>query len=216
VAIGTTNARDHISSFCDTTWLTCNRPVKLKESTVAPGETGTFEFWLDIPYAVNGSTVKESFNLVAEGASWMNDIGQYFSFTTNTTDYAWQYVNQYSYTDSARTTINNLSSTSKNTKYYLTLKAKNVGGQIWTNDSVKLGTSTPKDRVSSFCNLTWITCNRPVKLKETSVSPGQTGTFEFNITTPNNSGTYNEYFTPVKEGTAWFNDLGLFWQITVN
>jgi len=77
IRVGTSNARDRNSSFCDPSWYGCNRPSSLTApASVAPGETGTFEFWYKAP-SYSG-TYNEHFSLLAEGAAWMNDPGMNF------------------------------------------------------------------------------------------------------------------------------------------
>ncbi len=216
VKLGTTNSVDRMSSFCDTSWTSCNRAATLKETTIAPGEIGTFEFTVKAPYSTDNFTAKESFNLLSEGKSWMNNLGLYFPFTFDSPQDVWQYVSQSSFSDSARTQTVNTSSVPNNTTYYLRLKAKNTSGNIWQKSKTKLGTSSPQDRTSLFCNPTWTSCNRAGLLKESSVAPGQTGTFEFQVKTPSTDGNYQEYFRPLVEGEYWMSDVGLYWNFGVN
>lgn len=216
VRLGTSSPNDHSSSFCDTSWDVCNRAATLQESSVAPGEIGTFDFTFKAPYSTNNFTAIERFNLLSEGKMWMNDLGLYFPLTFSSPLDTWQYISQGVYSDSARTVAANSSSLSRNTTYYVRLKAKNISGQIWQKGKVNLGTSNPQDRVSSFCVSSWITCNRATSIKETAVNPGQTGTFDFAIKTPSSSGTYNEYFRPLVEGKYWMTDVGLYWGFGVN
>jgi hypothetical protein len=92
------------------------------------------------------------------------------------------------------------------TSYFL---AQNVGTATWTNDVVRLGTTTPQDRISAFANSTWIQGNRPTPLDQAFVEPGNTGRFTFQVTAPVVSSTtvFNEFFAPVAEARAWmYND----------
>jgi hypothetical protein len=86
---------------------------------------------------------------------------------------------------------------------------KNTGNITWLKQDsqpMTLGTAGPRDRTSLFCNMSWLGCNRPVLLKEYSVGPGQYGSFEFWITTPNTPGGYNEIFAPLLESKQWMDD----------
>lgn len=215
VNIGASSPKDRSSSFCDSSWLNCTRPSTLKESSVAPGEVGTFEFSVKTPHAENGSAMREYFTPLSEGKNWMNDVGMYYQFNFNSPLDTWQYVNQATYSNSSYTQLANTSSLTRNTTYYLQLKAKNTSGQTWNRITARLGTSNPQDRNSVFCNSTWLSCNRAAVLKESSVSPGQVGTFEFSITTPSDPGNYSEYFRPLVEGQFWLTDIGLYWQFVV-
>lgn len=74
--IGTSRPNDRPSQFVDASWLSTTRPAKLLETSITPGGIGTFEFTLTAP-STAGSYI-ESFNLVADGYTWLNDIGMYF------------------------------------------------------------------------------------------------------------------------------------------
>jgi hypothetical protein len=76
VRIGTSNARGRQSGFCDPTWINCSRPVSLSEVSVAPGETGTFEFWYKAPSRLG--EYREYFTPLIEGIEWMNETGLNF------------------------------------------------------------------------------------------------------------------------------------------
>lgn len=88
--------------------------------------------------------------------------------------------------------------------------AQNVGTATWTNDIVRLGTTAPRDRISSFANSGWIQGNRPTPLDEPFVRPGGVGRFTFTVTAPavSSATAFNEFFAPVAEGVAWMeNDV---------
>ena len=76
-----THPLDRLSSFFDGSWLGQNRPAHMVESSVAPGQVGTFEFWMKAPQ--QSGVFREYFDLVAEGAAWMNDPGMNFYMTVN-------------------------------------------------------------------------------------------------------------------------------------
>lgn len=99
------------------------------------------------------------------------------------------------------------------------IKFKNTGNTTWYNTGnypIHLGTSAPLDRSSSFYSGSWLSTNRPATLSEASVSPGQIGTFTFEIKAPSQTGQYNEYFRPVAENLTWMEDNGVFIKINVN
>ena len=219
VLLGTSNPKDRASAFYDSSWAAGNRPAVLKQSTVVPGQIGTFEFWMRAPNLSNGTVSNEYFQSVVEGSSWMNDIGFYVSTLSQTPDTNWQYLSQGAYSDSARTTAADLSNSTVNTTYYLQLKIKNTSGISWSNtgaNPLRLGTANPNDRTSVFYDSSWSGSNRAATLKEPSVAPGQTGTFEFSITTPSSPISTQEYFQPVLEGKTWLQDIGLNWAISTH
>lgn len=214
--LGTSAPLDRTSEFYDSSWLSPNRAANLKEASVAPGEIGTFEFWVKSPYKVNGATVREYFRPVVEGLAWMNDIGMYQSFTFSSPSTSWEYINQdVSASSTFETTLSPDTNLSSNTPYFLRLNMKNTSGEVWQRTSFLLGTSNPIDRASVFYDSSWQSVNRTARLKQNSVAPGSVGTFEFTIRTPASSGDYNEYFRPVIEGKTWLTDIGLHWLLKV-
>src|SRR2546430_3065918 len=47
------------------------------------------------------------------------------------------------------------------------------------------------------------------------VGPGQVAWFQFTLKASSNPGTYSLYVSPLIEGTAWLEDIGVFWQVLV-
>lgn len=141
----------------------------------------------------------------------------WFGSTLSTVPNAWMFEGQAAFSDSARTKMFTSTPTVlPGGKIYLRVKARNMGTQTWSQSTIRLGTSRPTDRTSSFTDTSWLSSTRPTALLESSIPPGQIGTFEFVITAPATAGTYNEYYNVLNEGVTWMNDLGLFFTINVN
>jgi len=223
VDLGTSESQDRTSAFCDPTWISCNRPARLTQASVAPGQVGTFQFWMQSPDTANGTSYQEHFTPVVEGSMWMDDVGMYQSITMQSPITNWQYQGQSAFSSSNYTNPVNLSAAQPSTTYYLQLQLKNTSGVTWYNSGANpldLGTSNPQGHAASnVCNNTWLIatpgCNRAARLQQASVAPGQTGTINFSITTPSAPLTNDqEYFEPVLEGESWLTDIGLYWSIT--
>ncbi|GEM_PF-948169 len=91
----------------------------------------------------------------------------------------------------------------------------NTGTGTWGHDTVRLGTSSPQDRSSPFCNIpNWLSCNRPTEVDQSAVSNGQVGRFTFILKAPTTPGTYTEKFRLVREGVTWFGPE-VTWTINV-
>ncbi len=211
VRVGTLRSTDRSSIFTDSTWLGPGRPAGMKEATVAPGETGTFEFWIRVPANAQGQ-YSEYFGLVSEGNSWFPDQGLYFAINSIKATYEWQLVSQYAATDETNITGRSLINLEPGERVYVSMRIKNTGNVTWKNSGsnpINLGISRPSDRLSNFFDGGWLGQNRPARLKEATVAPGETGTFGFWMNVPNNPGPFYEYFTPVVEGLTWMNDIGL-------
>jgi hypothetical protein len=169
------------------------------------------------PYQPNSATLNANWgDTVFCGAYGNLNFYLYFSdWFGSTYSYSWQWGGQNVYTDSSKTTTvdsyNQL--LTPNTRYYLTVKAKNIGGLTWNKSDFRLGTTNPLNHSSAICDSTWINCGRPAALVEDSVAPGQTGTFEFWITTPGPNQSVKAYFDPLRENVAWANDIGMHFVI---
>lgn len=218
VRVGTSNPNERTSTFSDFSgWLNSRRPAVMRETSVAPGGIGTFEFWMT---ANNLGTFNERFNLVAENKTWLNDLGLSYGIGVRADNYSWAWNSQYAFTDSTKTTPKDLQTLQIGERAFVGVTAKNTGNVAWTNSGpnpVRIGTAGPNERSSTFSDFSgWIINNRrPVALKESTVAPGAIGTFEFWMT-GNALGSYNERFNILAEDRVWLNDLGLSYGIKVN
>ncbi len=174
------------------------------------------------PYQPNASALA---NLYGSGDScgaygnrnfWRMYI-DWFGSTLSPVPYAWSYESQNAYTDSGRTqSFTSTPTVVPNGTIYLRVKARNMGTQTWSQSTLHLGTSRQMDRVSQFANTDWLNSARPAQLLESTIPPGQIGTFEFTMKAPATTGTYNEYFNVLVEGREWLNDPGMFFTVNVN
>jgi len=72
--------KDYTSEIYDpVTWLSPNRPVAILDSVVAPGQTTHFQFNIKAPSSPG--VYKAYFTPVADGVTWMKDIGIYWQVT---------------------------------------------------------------------------------------------------------------------------------------
>lgn len=202
------------SSKLANNWPAANRAAVLNEASVAPGANGTFTISLRAPYP---GQFRDYFNLVSEGTAWFNDAG--FSLPVGVDgNFAWQVVSQ-SYTIGGSTTSSANVNMTHGTSATLTVVAKNTGDVTWKNTGsfpIKMATSSPFGRSSSFYANTWPAVDRAAILSEASVAPGANGTFTFAVQAPSTTGTYREYFDLISEGMAWFSDPGMSFYFTVN
>jgi peptidoglycan/xylan/chitin deacetylase (PgdA/CDA1 family) len=208
-------ANDNNGAYCDISWVACNRPAGLKQDSVAPGQVGTFEFWITTPFKLDGTSMTHAYRIVSEGKTWFASPNLNAWYVHRTPATAWQIVRQSSYTNAAQTTPRATNSLSRGERVYAVIKARNLSGKTWSNtgrNPVRLGVY--KDRKSSVCDPTWLSCTRPALMKEQSVAPGEIATFEFWIRTPSNKAiNIAEYFTPVVEGSYWLGNAGLYYHI---
>ncbi|MGH7196895.1 MAG: hypothetical protein ACREGJ_03995 [Candidatus Saccharimonadales bacterium] len=76
VKLATARASDRSSAFADGSWTTPSR-INLQEDEVYPSSVGTFVFSITAP--TQTGSYREYFNLVAEGITWMNDLGMHLN-----------------------------------------------------------------------------------------------------------------------------------------
>ena len=195
--LGTFAPTNHGSALYHPSWVNQIRPATVNQAVVMPGENGTFTFTVNVPN-ISG-TYYERFNLVAEGAAWMQDPDFSIQLNVTKSTYKWQMVSQSS---------NNSFTLSPGQNAQFTLVARNTGNTTWNNSAnpVKLATWAPSYRRSAFDPGTWENPYRVATLQQSSVAPGQNGTFVFNVTAPSTSGFYIERFNLVMEGISWFED----------
>ncbi|KKP88441.1 MAG: Curculin domain protein (Mannose-binding) lectin, partial [Berkelbacteria bacterium GW2011_GWA2_35_9] len=95
----------------------------------------------------------------------------------------------------------------------LTITYTNIGSNSW-NSSTNLGIYRSEDRTWESG---WYTWARPATVSPSSVAPGETGTFSFNIAVPANqpAGTYRFYVKPIQENVRWIDEAVAWWDITV-
>jgi hypothetical protein len=205
--LGTSNPRDHASPYCDTTWLSCNRVTTIRESSVAPGEDGHFEF-----YAAASNVLgefREYFAPVLENKGWTTNDTGFHIYTQTKSDYAWQWGSLAIWSDAAHTTPIDLNHVPRGQRAYVTVYAKNTSATVWNKGGstpMRLATSNPKDRSSKLCDVTWINCARIASMDESQVVPGQTASFSFTFQAPSTAGEYREYLRPVLEMKGWTSD----------
>jgi stage II sporulation protein D len=80
VKLGTAQPLDRVSNFYATSWLSNNRAA-VADKIVNPGEIGRFSFTVRAPDKIG--KYKEYFRPVAEGITWMNDVGLVWEITVN-------------------------------------------------------------------------------------------------------------------------------------
>jgi hypothetical protein len=73
VRLGTTNARDRISAFADSTWINGARATALDQPFVEPGNVGRFTFTIKAPDVASTTVFNEFFAPVAELRAWMEN-----------------------------------------------------------------------------------------------------------------------------------------------
>ncbi len=208
VSLGTASPDSRRSQLCSKTWFACDRPGKLLNSAVLPGQGGDFKFTFQAPYKLGEH--REDFKPVAEYVSWFDKNHTFGVWINSPGTYSWS-ASHYTIMNESKTQTVDPGNLRKDTRYFVRLNTTNTGTATWKNSGAirtNLGLVKPNGAPSVFCdNTTWLSCNRPTKLSETAVEPGASGNFEFYIKTPSEAGNYREDFRPVAELFTWYNPL---------
>jgi hypothetical protein len=193
------------SPFCLPSWMACNRPASLIESSVPPGGSGHFKFQFQAPYGPG--EYRQDFQPLAEFLSWTAPApNQTFGIKVNNPGtFKWG-TPGYQILTEDNSQFMDPGNLQPNTVYLAKILAYNNGTATWKRDGatpMRLGRAGN----SVFCNNAgWLACNRPVGLYEASVPPGGAGHFIFKFRTPATPGTYREDFKPLAEMLSWTND----------
>lgn len=70
---------DHDSEFKHSSWLSANRPATISHAVIEPGWHTRFQFNIKAP--AHTGVYRAYFTPVADGVTWMNDIGLYWEIT---------------------------------------------------------------------------------------------------------------------------------------
>ena len=208
--LATYDAWGRNSVFCNSDWvINCTRPSALIETSIAPGETGTFEFPIKAPK--KGGIYNESFGLVVDGRTTFTSGTVTFQFTVQPNTYTAQPIYQQIFTDLGKSTPMGWNATlTPGQNAFAVIVVKNTSNITWVKggeNSVRLATYG-WGRISPFCAGRWITtspnCTRAAEANEASVAPGQNATYEFPLNAPSGINVYDEQFGLIIDGKTTF------------
>ncbi|MDB5168824.1 MAG: hypothetical protein JWO41_180 [Candidatus Saccharibacteria bacterium] len=176
----------------------------------------TAALYIYTPYQPNASALANTNDSSAGGtgdscgAYGNRNFWWYFTkwFGSTLGSYSW-YTNGYKLLDQTGSYYIDPGQLKPGEKYLVDLAVVNTGTAVWSNTGympVRLGTTNGQGHNSVFCDSSWIACSRPAGLRESTVSPGETGHFNFLIQAPYIPGSYRDYFKPLAENFVWTND----------
>lgn len=239
VRLGASNPRDRgsgLATFNDSSipassnWLNASRAsgidgkleggAVVADTQITTGETAVFSFTVTAPDIAGA--IREHFQPLAEGHTWMNDLGIYFPIRVLAPGYHYEYVSQ--------STITPIGSGS--TDPTATLQIRNSGRTSWpVNGNMRLSTDRPLTHDSSLATPynasdpdSWPAPSRLSALDrnvsstgKTTVDPGEVAEFKMRLTIPPQAfGTYHLYARPVMEGVTYLpEDYGAYFPIKV-
>ncbi len=167
------------------------------------------------PYQPNSATLNAAWGATVTCGAYGNlnfyrYYTKWFGATTSAATYGFSVSSVKRYSDyQYQNEIPVDASIAPNTSFWVEVKLKNTGNQVWYSDNVRLGTSNPRDRSSAFYTTGgtggWIKATRPANLSEDHVNGGNIGTFRFGMKSPAYLGNYSEAFGVVIEGYRWLS-----------
>lgn len=232
VSIYTHGPKYRESKFVDPVWLSSIQPAHTMEQVVPPGTIGRVMFNLTAPQ--KPGTYTETFHLAAEDLLWFP--GGQFSVEIEVSDPG---VNQPAPAPSVPVQSGALVVVTPETLRFqaeavsvstprvemsaagsatYTVTFRNTGRETWTRDGrgfVSIYTHGPKYRTSIFEDPSWYGDVQPVRIRESKVAPGETGTISFVLSAPLQTGNYSEVFYLASEDTAWIPGGRFAVEITV-
>ena len=186
-------------------WLNPNRVATTVETTVVAGAIGTFTFTLRAPPAPG--EYRLPLHPVLEGVQHLEDEGVYVLVTSDLGFHsAWVSQSAYPTLQPGQTSPP------------LNVVFRNTGTQTWTKgvlgQEARLGINLDDAQWAPLA-VNWPFTTRVAAQTETTVAPGATTTFAFQVRAPQTPGTYSLHLRPVVDGAWWMEDQGVFLTITV-
>ena len=176
--------------------------ANLNESSVASGGTGTFKF--KVKGGKKPSSVQMNVTILANGFNKMTD---YVNIPVSVEQSAFRYkVVETKYPPEAM---------EPGQTFEASVKLKNTGNVTWQSAGTNvafLAASHEQGRKSQFVSPAG---QKMGVLKESTVKPGETGTFIMKLTAPMTKGLYKEYFTPLVDWETWMPDIGMNFNVLV-
>jgi MYXO-CTERM domain-containing protein len=203
--LGTTQPRDRVSVFADSTWLSDQRPAGVT-GTVAPGDT--YKFTFDLAAPLKTGTYEEYFGVVEDGVAWFSDPGNggppdndlEVKIQVIAPEYRGTFLEQ-SFPLAPTPDVVHEGTVVKG---YIELT--NSGTQTWKSGTTKLA-PIPRDAASPFANAAWLSPTR-ISTVAADVPPGEVGRFEVTLDAGEIGDTEIELGL-VEDGVTWFADATL-------
>ena len=186
-------------------WMSANRLATTVESSVAPGQVGTFTFTVRAP--LTPGTYRLPLRPVIDGVTWMEDSGVFMVIVSVSSYHAkWAAQSGYPTLSVGQTSAP------------LTISFTNTGTNPWVKgvlgQEARLGINLD-DVTWASLGVGWPLPNRVAAQSEATVTAGQTATFTFQVKAPSTPGVYSIHLRPVVDGVTWMEDEGVFLIITV-
>ncbi|MGG7178103.1 NBR1-Ig-like domain-containing protein [Clostridium paraputrificum] len=161
------------------------RQLLSSSASIAPGQTVTFNFNMTAPSSAGSYPI--SVQMLKEAVAWFGPkVEKSITVTSTLQALSSQIVSE-----------NIPTSMEAGKTYSVSITVKNTGSETWTQGKlIKLGVNPTNNAFGVNY--------RQLLSSSASVAPGQTVTFNFNMTAPSYAGTYPISVQMLKEAVAWF------------
>ncbi len=205
IRLGTTRPQDRSSQFfTDNNWLSPNRVHVADQDQISFGDQVNFGFFITAPDYISPGQYTECFAPLIEGISWMADKGLCWDITIDNShpNYDAQIEN---YIGGSYKKLLMEAGTEETLDYEVT----NTGNTTWYRDGeFPVHLAVNGDLNSSLFGSNWLSPNRPAKLIESVVNPGEIGHFELSVHAPSDAQVgelYSLNMWLVAENQTWFD-----------
>ena len=184
----------------DKTYVAAN----MKENSVSPGETGTFEVEFEAGYF--GANTTFELSPVVNGRFKVSRAAVFVPVQVTNPNFDYSVI---------KSSLPN-GTVFQGQNIQASIQLQNTGNVTWVNyglNAIKLGTEAVRDRKSILAKHS---PTRLATLSQSMVKPGETGTFVFDLEAPLKFvGKIQERFTPVIERVKWLQDKNLGFSVNV-
>lgn len=204
ISVYTVEPNYHPSPYRGNAWFSDHQFGRLVESSVAPGETGTVEFFVYGPPNFEG-VLAESFRMAAEDTSW---IGSPFTITMNVGSSTVVEETPVASTPTTSTAgyegelvVSSVSEVSARAGQMIPLKLafRNSGTKTWRSIEVQTPDAHIATGSSNFRHLSWVSDSIAYRDTAASVAPGATTVVDVFFQAPASNGVHTATFQLVAD-----------------
>ncbi|MFO0704362.1 MAG: N-acetylmuramoyl-L-alanine amidase [Candidatus Andersenbacteria bacterium] len=191
VVLRTTSPANHASTLATTGWNSASEPTTLKESSVGPGQTGSFI----VPLAAAGlGDTKDTFVVARRGSAVIP--GTAFTLTRSVRE---------AYQGKVIGLVDPIAVEGGKTAQ-ITVRIRNTGATAWSASGATpaaLNLTQPTGRTSVLRDASWPLSYRPTLLDSSAVAPDKEGVFTFSLQIPAKPAEYFEPMQAVVDGVGF-------------
>lgn len=205
IRLGTIRPTDRSSMFyTPNNWLSSNRVHVADQDKVGYLGHVNFGFYITAPDNIQNGVYTECFAPVIENSLWLADKNLCWDITIDNTHQNYDAKIDNYYGAGYKKVLLEAGQTAT-----INFELTNTGNTTWQqNGNYPVHLATVGDNASDLYHSSWLNINRPAKLLDSFVLPGNVGHFELTIVAPiygQVGDIFEEEFWLVAENLTWFN-----------